>query len=362
MAMTGTHTELRALTATPPGRYLEPWSCRYILGAMLIFAHETWFTNHRPGYSWEFLTSPKTIVVVAAALLAAVIWRIVAYRITPPELPFLEPVSRLGPWLPRLLGIHAGVSLLAQAATGSYLAPSLGLPDGVTGTLLAVIEGSIGVWLIAGYRIRPAAILLVAAGPVGMLGYGIVPILERIDLLGIALYLSLLPPDDSRPGGRVEVGIAHITRAVFGLRILVGSALIILAFTEKLARPELALDFLDRYPAFNILATIGFDVADLTFVRIAGGIELLFGLLILSGALPQVAVIAAGIPFNATLFFLGASELIGHLPIYGAMLVLLVYGSDPRLAPAVRWLPGARRPHQPFGYEVADPRPQPRPG
>ena len=181
---------------------------------MGTFAHETWFTNHRPGYSWEFFTSPRTIVFVIAALLAAVIWRVVAYRITPPELRFLEPVSRLAPWLPRLLGIHAGVSLLAQAATGSYLAPSLELPGGVTGTLFAVIEGAIGVWLIAGYHIRPAAILLVAAGPVGMLGYGIVPILERIDLLGIAFYLSMLPPDDSSPGGRAEVDIAQITRCL----------------------------------------------------------------------------------------------------------------------------------------------------
>jgi hypothetical protein len=50
-------------------------------------------------------------------------------------------------------------------------------------------------------------------------------------------------------------------------------------------------------------------------------------------------VIVAGIPFNATLFFLGTEELIGHLPIYGAMLALLVFGSDDRLAPETSWLP-----------------------
>jgi hypothetical protein len=54
-------------------------------------------------------------------------------------------------------------------------------------------------------------------------------------------------------------------------------------------------------------------------------------------------VIVAGIPFNATLFFLGASELIGHLPVYGAMLVLIVYGSNPMTSALVPWLPGARR-------------------
>jgi hypothetical protein len=58
----------------------------------------------------------------------------------------------------------------------------------------------------------------------------------------------------------------------------------------------------------------------------------------------------AGIPFNATLFFLGTEELIGHLPIYGAMLALLVYGSSERFARMVTWLPlvgEARRPGQP---------------
>ena len=119
--------------------------------------------------------------------------------------------------------------------------------------------------------------------------------------------------------------------------------MIILAFTEKLARPDLALEFLDRYPAFNILQAVGLEVDDLTFVRIAGAIELLFGLLIVSGALPQLAVIVAGIPFNATLFFLGTEELIGHLPIYGTMLALLVYGSSPRFAEIVPWFPWTGR-------------------
>jgi hypothetical protein len=48
-----------------------------------------------------------------------------------------------------------------------------------------------------------------------------------------------------------------------------------------------------------------------------------------------VAVIVAGIPFNATLFFLGRTELIGHLPVYGVMLALLVYGSSRRYADVV---------------------------
>jgi hypothetical protein len=56
---------------------------------------------------------------------------------------------------------------------------------------------------------------------------------------------------------------------------------------------------------------------------------------VISGRLPQLCVVAAGIPFNATLWFFGTTELLGHLPVYGAMLVLLVFGSHPDLRPAV---------------------------
>jgi hypothetical protein len=56
------------------------------------------------------------------------------------------------------------------------------------------------------------------------------------------------------------------------------------------------------------MQTLGLHVSDETFIQVAGG-ELLF--LLLSGTLPQVVVLVAGIPFNATLFFLGYEELIG---------------------------------------------------
>ncbi|MBA3840713.1 MAG: hypothetical protein H0X55_10535 [Thermoleophilaceae bacterium] len=59
--------------------------------------------------------------------------------------------------------------------------------------------------------------------------------------------------------------------------------------------------------------------------------EVLFGLLLISGALPQVIVLMVGVPFNATLWFFASVELIGHLPVYGAMLVILVFGSHPDL-------------------------------
>ncbi|MDQ4081409.1 MAG: hypothetical protein M3123_00730, partial [Actinomycetota bacterium] len=55
--------------------------------------------------------------------------------------------------------------------------------------------------------------------------------------------------------------------------------------------------------------------------------------LLISGALPQAIVLIAGIPFNLTLYFFGTIEMLGHLPIYATMLVLLVYGSSEELRP-----------------------------
>jgi len=233
-----------------------------------------------------------------------------------------------------LLGIHAGVSLLSQAARGTYLAPGLSLPDGWFGLTLAIVEGVAGIWLITGYRLRFPAYLLAAAGPLGMIGYGLVPILERMDLLGIAAFLVFVHPSDDH-GGRADPDPETLRTAIASMRSLVGGALVVLALTEKLARPLLALAFLDQYPAFNLLNTLGLEMSDISFIRLAGAVELLFGLLLISGALPQFTVIVAGIPFNATLFFLGVPELIGHLPIYGAMLALIIYGSSAEHAPLI---------------------------
>jgi hypothetical protein len=235
-----------------------------------VLAHQTWFSDARPDFSTELLTDPLTIGMLAAVVAAVVIWRVIGSRTPTPELPVLQRIGlgRLSPWVPRLLAVHAGVSLIAQAYGGTYLAPALDL-SGSWGTALAILEGIVGVWLASGVRIRIAAWLLVAAGPLGMLVYGVVPILERVDLLGIGLFLALLPPGDDELGAR-RVTPEQLARPLLALRLMVGGALVVLAFSEKLVRPDLALAFLEEYPAFNLLQLVGLDVSDLVFIRIAG--------------------------------------------------------------------------------------------
>jgi hypothetical protein len=72
-------------------------------------------------------------------------------------------------------------------------------------------------------------------------------------------------------------------------------------------------------------------MTDIQFIRTAGVVEVLFGLLLISGALPQVIILVAGVPFTATLFVFGINELVGHLPVYAAMFAIFVFGCHPQL-------------------------------
>ena len=299
-------------------------------------AHEKWFVDAPGAFhaDWGFALSGPSLALIAVVAVVALVWHIVGGRVPRPELPFLEPLGRLAPWIPRLLGIHLGVSLLSLAVQNAYLAPNLPLHDVPGGAAIAFAEGLLGVWFVTGMWLRPAGLVTLLLGPLAALLAGPVAMLEAVDLLGIALFLVVLPPSRDRYGA-VDPPPETAALAIFALRICAGLALVVLAFSEKFANPALAREFIGNYPAFDLFDLVGIPLSGDAFIRLAGAIELLFGLLLISGRMPQVAVIVAGIPFNATLFFLGRTELIGHLPVYGVMLALLVYGSSRRYADLV---------------------------
>ncbi len=302
-------------------------------------AHETWFVVDDVPSDWGFAGETLTLVLLALALALTVAVRLVARAWPGVDLPFL---GRMAPFMPFALRIHLAVSLVGLLSLGVYLSPAMDLDFDVAGLLLGAVMLATAISMATGWRVRAGACLLVAAGPIGMLEFGVSPVVQRLDLLGPAIFLLFTGAGrwsaDWELGRASAASLTAIARGVWSLRMLVGVTLIIVAFVEKLAQPDLALKFLAEYPQFNLASELGLGWTDLEFIRVAGAIEVLFGLLLISGALPQVVVLAAGIPFNATLFFFGDVELIGHLPIYGTMLVLLVYGSDPHLRPLVSQL------------------------
>jgi len=309
-------------------------------GMTLTLAHETWFHTQDHPFDWGFAAETTTLLLLLAAFAVTAIVRLVAAVRGGVDVPFL---ARMAPWMPFAIRIHLAVSLIGLLSLGFYLSPAMDLQANVAGIALGATMAVVAVLMATGWHTRPAAWLLIAAGPLGMLEFGVSPVLQRIDLLGLAVFVLIVGP--GRWSAEAELGKArdftlrHAAWGIWALRTAAGVALIVVAFAEKLANPDLALAFLADHPELNVAAQIGLPLSDLEFIRIAGSIEVLFGLLLISGALPQAIVLIAGVPFNATLFFFGETELIGHLPTYGAMLLLLVWGSAPRFRPLVSAFP-----------------------
>ena len=297
-------------------------------------AHETWFVHHPEAYplDWSALTRPVVLGGLAAVVAVTLAWRAVAARVGGPELPFLRRLGALAPWVPRILAVHLGMSLLLLTGTRAVLDPAVVVPDGTTGTLLLVPQAVVGALLVAGRLVRPAAWGVVAAGPVLLLLAGVQSLLMCVALLGIALFLVAVPPDPAR-GGRASLDPARLAPALLALRVGTAGSLLVLAVVEKLANPAMAEAMLEQQPVLNLLAPLGVSAA--TFALVAGLVEVLFGLLVLSGSAPQVVALVAAVPFTASLALFGGTELMGHLPVYGVLLALLVLGSSPRTAPQV---------------------------
>lgn len=314
----------------------------------MTLAHQLWFVDDVPGKEWSFLWEGRTLLLLALALALTLVVRLLA-RVRPGlDVPLL---ARLAPWLPFAVRMHLGIALAGLLSGGFYLAPSMQLDKDVTGWLLGIVMGITAILLVVGWNVRIAAAVLVAAGPLGMLEFGFEAILQRVDMLGLALFLLIAGAGrwsaDHELGRVREPTTLQLGQAVWALKIAVGTALIAVGLTEKLTNPELAREFTGGGVInLNVAEAFGLPIGDTEFIRAAGAIEVLFGLLVLSGALPQAIVLIAGIPFNLTLYFFGTNEMLGHLPVYGAMLVLLASGSDPvlrgycsRLLPPLRGEP-----------------------
>ena len=297
--------------------------------------HARWFVDAVPPNEWSFATESRTLAYLAAAVVATLAVRVAARFVREPDVALLE---RLAPWMPFAVRIHLAVALVGLLSAGVYLAPTMNLDLDPVGVLLGLVMAASAILLVTGWHARVGALLLVLAGPLGMLVFGFGWILQRADMLGLALFVLVAGAGrwsaDAELGRARDASGERIGRALWLLRMATGVSLIAVGFAEKLANPALAKRFLATSgDEFNLFALVGLPVGDLEWIRVWGATEVLFGLLLISGALPQLLVFVVGVPFNATLYFFGLPELLGHLPVYATLLLLLVYGSSPTLRP-----------------------------
>jgi uncharacterized membrane protein YphA (DoxX/SURF4 family) len=231
-----------------------------------------------------------------------------------------------------LLRVLTGMSFLLTAYEGALVAPHK-LADGASGLTLLFLQAVIGIMFIANRWIKFAsvAMLILYAGLV--LKFGIFPALEYAIVLGIALFFLINYLDDPEKREQWKLYSVDI------LRIWTGVSLVALALGEKLLPSALGQVFLSQYQ-WNFLEAMGITVFDdRMFVLAAGMVEAAIGFMLILGTTVRLAVFVLSIMMaisNVVFIMQGDSEaalveLVGHMPIIGVALLLLLLGYGQRL-------------------------------
>jgi hypothetical protein len=306
-----------------------------------MILHERWFLDETK-FPVQFGTwsSPESLVPVAVAVgitvAATLIWRARGrHSVVPGPIALGMPWEnyvRLLTWVPLVIGVHMGVTLLVSGVSRQLFVPNLALPVNLLGGLLGMVEIAIALSFIYGALARPAAAALGLTWIIGMLVFGPLRLIEHTEILGVAFFLfatgrgplafDMVLDKLNKPVGPL------IPYAVPVLRVSLGIGLTIVAFTEKLWNIPMGLAFLSEY-RLNFFPYIGLPgIDDTKFLLIAGTVELLTGLMLIAGTYVRLMIIVTLIPFNLSLPFFGWTELVGHLPTYGILALLLLWGDE----------------------------------
>jgi hypothetical protein len=302
--------------------------------------HERWFVTrqHPVDFSQVFTTQTGIAVAIAVGVTAAawVAWRVTGKRpLVPGPLQLgmeWENYQRLLSWMPLVIGIHTAVPLLVGGVQLHLFVPNLALPYHFLGGLVALAEIVIALSFLYGAATRLGAAVLALIWLAGAVWFGPLLLLEHTLFLGVAFFMFAM----GRGPGAIDMAFLRfhrpierlVPRALPVLRVATGIGIVVLAFTEKLWNVPMGVEFLSRYP-LNFFPAIGFEgVTDAQFIVIAGIVELTFGLLLISGAFVRLMTLILWLPFNLTLPFLGWRELVGHLPIYGVMALIVIWGEE----------------------------------
>jgi len=306
-----------------------------------MILHERWFLDEsRFPVQFDTWSSANSLLPIAIAggltAIATVIYRARGRHTVVPGpialgMPW-ENYVRLLTWVPLVIGVHMGVTLLVSGVSRQLFIPNLNLPVNLLGGLLGMIEIAIALSFIYGALTRPAAAVLAFIWLVGTMVFGPLRLIEHTEILGVAFFLFVTgrgPLSFDMALDRLNKPIAALVPyAVPVLRIALGVGLTIVALTEKVWNLPMALAFLEEHN-FNFFPYIGLTQIDNTkFVLIAGTVELVVGLMLIAGTYVRLVILISLIPFNLSLPFMGWRELVGHLPTYGILALLLLWGDE----------------------------------
>jgi uncharacterized membrane protein YphA (DoxX/SURF4 family) len=326
-----------------------------IVGADAANAHEKWFYDAASlPTRWETAIQLPAFagiaVAVALTIAAWLVWRARGERDLIPGPEFLgateEGRTRFYAVVPLIVGIHIALPLIVLGIQGDLFSPSNAL-HGASRYWLGVAQIGVGVSVLYGALTRLAGVALAALWLAGIGIVGLEPMLENVHVLGFAAFFFMAgrgPYSVDRALFPALEPSPRLTRwAMTAIRVGTGLSLVVVSFTEKLANQELAVAFLKKYP-LNFTGWMGLPMSDDLFAVCAGTTELVIGLWLMLGLFPRVIIVTAWLFINMTLTVFNWVELLGHLPVYGVMSVVLVWapgGADQRLW--IRGVLGAER-------------------
>ena len=301
-------------------------TCMLATGAA---AHVNWFvepgTEALPNYS---LRDPVFLLWawVAVALVGVSIW-------LDGKLPTLRVAqSKMRHDFMEILRVFTGMSFLLTAYEGALVAPHK-LATGGFGLSLLFLQAVIGIMLIANRWVKYAAMLMLALYAGVIFKFGLMSTLEYAIVPGIAMFLMFNAIETPTLRDKLK------PYSVDALRIWTGVSLVALAIGEKLAPSALGQVFVATYE-WNFMEMLGFEIfQDRMFVLAAGMVELAIGMCLILGTTVRLAVLTLSImmALSNIVFILQDNkeaalvEFIGHMPIIGIALLLLLLGYGQRL-------------------------------
>jgi len=249
------------------------------------------------------------------------------------------PKASILDWGAAALGVTYGLGLLLMALDHSFVALDLECGGGVEGKVLVWASGLVGILLILGLWARAAAWLSLALFAFALFrrpflpfdgeSVSLVQVLNYVDVVGIAVYLGVvgrgafavdrLLGKGERPDEVARQRAVGVLRAVFGL------TLVILGL-QKFLLPELPMGVVQNYAdkIYEPLHALS-GVSPEVYVFCASVIETTVGLLLLAGVFTRVLVVVLILLFTLTTFIF-KGEVVGHLPLAGGLVVMLLEG------------------------------------
>ena len=292
-----------------------------VLFSALADAHVRWFVGNGvqlEPYKWGVADYLLLGLATTACLLALPISKLRMPQLT--EQPFFKAWP--GQLHFRLLAIVLGVWLLANFYFGEFIAPNLEPHLYFQFSLL--LQAICGILLLINHRLAASTlclyfliIQLVITTPSKLwLDY-------VFELLAFALAISM----------------AHKPQCAASLlRLLLGVQLIELGVHNKLLNPTMGVEFLQAHP-WNFLALIDANLfTDANFIIGIGLAEVSLGVLLVAGICTRlVAAMVFGV-FTLTGSLLGIAELLGHVPIVMAFIVVFSLGTGDKNLTAIQAL------------------------